>query len=292
MRGALEIGSVAESDAGGRESRPWWQRYADDAGSVGSRRVGQRSGQVRCVLTHGLNGEPADLEEVERALRREGFATRSLLLPGHGTTVRDFRRSRWPDWLGEVRRAARETLSAGERLMLVGHSMGAAACLAVAAEYREEPALVGVAALCPPTRMYPVAEGMFGAMRHVTPYLPGGIEDIRDRRAGARVHRHVYRWTATEAIYSLLRALPDVRAALPRVSCPALVVAAKHDHVVPLRDGLEAYGLLGAREKEVLVLERSYHAVAQDVERHIVSARVAMFCRQVSERDRSRIGRE
>jgi carboxylesterase len=246
---------------------------------------------VRCVLVHGLNGEPADLDEVERALRREGFATHSLLLPGHGTTVRTLRRSRWADWLGEVRRAAREVLGAGERLMLVGHSMGAAACLAVAAEYREEPALVGVAALCPPTRMHPGAEGLFGAMRHITPYLPGGIEDIRNRRARARVRRHVYRWTATEAIYSLLLALPDVRAALPRVCCPVLVVAAKHDHVVPLRDGLEAYGLLGAREKELLVLERSYHAVAQDVERHIVSARVAAFCRRVSV-DRSQVSRE
>lgn len=282
---APEIRSSAESGAEEREMRAWWQRRREQ---LGSGRIGQGRGAVpvRCVLTHGLNGEPADLEEVERALGRAGFATRSLVLPGHGMTVRDFRRSRWADWLGEVRRAARETLAAGERLMLVGHSMGAAACLAVAAEYREASALVGVAALCPPTRMYPAAEGLLGAVRHITPYLPGGIEDIRDRQTKVRMRRNVYRWTATDAIYSLFRALPEVRAALPSVRCPALVVVAKHDHVVPLRDGLEAYGLLGAREKELLVLEQSYHAVAQDVERQIVSARVVSFCQKASVIDR------
>jgi carboxylesterase len=162
--------------------------------------------------------------------------------------------------------------------------MGAAACLAVAAEYGEGAALIGIAALCPPTRMYPVAEGLLGAVRHVTPYLPGGREDIRDRLAKVRAKRSVYRWTATDAIYSLFRALPEVRAALPRVRCPVLVVAAKHDHVVPMRDGVEAYGLLGTPEpqKELLLLERSFHAVGQDVERQVVSARVAEFCRQVS----------
>jgi len=77
-----------------------------------------------------------------------------------------------------------------------------------------------------------------------------------------------------------------LRQALPQVTVPALVVAAHHDHVVPAQDGIDAYKLLGSREKDLLLLERSYHVVTKDVERDLVSARVSEFC--IRQRDQGR----
>lgn len=244
----------------------------------------QRRTPVRCLLVHGLNGEPDDLAPVERELRAEGFETRSFWLPGHGTTPRELRQSGWQDWYAAVRTEAVSLLDAGEAVVLVGHSMGGAVCLALAAELAEREGLLGVAALCPPMRMHGWMEKLLAAARRVVPYLPALGEDIRNRAARRGARRQVQRWSAPAPMHSLLAELPRVRAALPQVRCPVLVVAARHDHVVPARDGLEAYERVGARHKELLLLERSYHAVAHDEEQHEVCAQVARFCRRVGGR--------
>jgi len=57
-----------------------------------------------------------------------------------------------------------------------------------------------------------------------------------------------------------------------------LVVTARHDHIVPWRDGIEAFARIGSTHKELLVLTRSFHAVLHDVERDRVERHVEAFC--------------
>jgi len=217
--------------------------------------------------------------QLEDRLGEEGFVTRNLLLPGHGTSPRDFAAHGWDDWFGHVLSEARAALGRGERVVLIGHSMGAGVSLAVAAH---ESRVAGVVALCPPLRLNPRLQRLVALTRNVVPYIPSWGEDVRDRRgARERYTRSAYRVTATATIHDLFSALPRLEAALPEVSCPALIVCARHDHVVPARDGIATHQLIGSREKDLLVLERSYHAVTKDVERHVVCERVAGFCRRI-----------
>jgi carboxylesterase len=237
---------------------------------------------VYCLLVHGLNGEPRDLAPVGRALRAAGFATRAFWLPGHGVTPHELRASGWQDWYAAARKEAVALLDAGTNIVLVGHSMGATVSLALAAELADHQGLLGVVALSPPVRMHRWMEKLLAVAQRVVPYVPALGEDIRDRRARRGMPRRAQRWNAPAPMHSLLAALPDVRAALPDVRCPVLVVAARHDHVVPLRDGLEAYQLVGTRRKELLLLERSYHSVAWDEERRVVCERAVRFCQRVA----------
>jgi carboxylesterase len=135
-------------------------------------------------------------------------------------------------------------------------------------------AIAGVAALCPPLRMYPGEVRMTAACRRVMPYLPTAREDVFDPEARQRYPRRVSRWTPLAAAHSLFSSLPALRDELGSVRCPTLVVTARHDHVVPMRDGIETHRLLGSDHKELLILERSYHVVTKDVERHQVFERV------------------
>lgn len=239
-----------------------------------------RPAQTSCLLVHGFNGDPAEMRELERVLRAEGFAARTLRLPGHGTSVRDFAASGWDDWYGAVRAATRAELARHARVVLVGHSLGGALVLAAAAY---EPRIAGVAALCPPTRLHPLVGRVVARVHRVVPYVPSGFEDLRGRRAVRRYRRNVYRWTPLAAVHSLYSGLAWLRAELHRVCCPALVVCARHDHVVPMHDGIEAYHLLGSSEKALVVLERSFHQVTRDVERDTVFDSVLTLCRRVSD---------
>jgi len=250
---------------------------ADRAGDVAAGPTGRAGPRMRCILTHGFNGEPVDMRELDDHLAASGFATTNMLLPGHGATMRHFAAARWEHWLEAVRAETTDAHARGERVILIGHSMGASLSLAVSAL---DPRVAGVVALCPPLGLDAGTRATFARMHRVLPYFPSFGEDVRDRwGARRRYERKAYRWVALATVRSLFDALPGLRQMLPDVRCPALVMAARRDHVVPVRDGIEAYKLLGSPEKDLLVLGRSYHVITKDVERHVVFERVADFCR-------------
>ena len=231
------------------------------------------------MLVHGFNGEPVDMHELAGHLEARGFATRILLLPGHGTHFRHFARTTWADWSAAVAAATREMLARHEQVILIGHSMGAALALHTSAH---EPRVAGVVGLCPPLNMH-FAQKEIAALTHrFMPFWPTFPEDVRDPTAPRRYIRNAYRWTSVAAAHSLFRTLPTVRDELPRVRCPAFIACALHDHVVPVRDGMEIFRRLGTLDKEMLVLERSYHGVTKDVEREHLFARVGAFAQRVT----------
>ena len=235
--------------------------------------------RLHCILAHGFNGELIDMTELAGHLETLGFSTQNLLLPGHGTSMRDFAEHGWRDWYGAVHTAVVSALDRGEQVVLIGHSMGAAVSLSVAAH---EPRVAGIVAMCPPVELHPLAHTTVPRLGRFVRYIPSWREDIRDRRgARARYPRNAYKWTAVATLQSLMEALPALQEDLPSIECPALVICARNDHVVPVRDSLLAYQLIGSDDKELAVLRRSYHAVTKDVERHLVFDRVLRFCRRV-----------
>ncbi|HEX9069931.1 MAG TPA: alpha/beta fold hydrolase [Ktedonobacterales bacterium] len=237
---------------------------------------------TRVILVHGFNGEPLDMAELDDYLVVMGFRTSNLLLPGHRVSLRAFAEARWEHWLDAVRARVREAVDAGERVLLIGHSLGGALVLATSAL---EPEVDGVIALCPPISMSPTVRRTVNHLHPYVPFVPSFGEDVRDRiGVWRRYHRRAYLAVALRTAHSLMESLPAVRGLLPRVSVPALVVAARHDHVVPVGDGIEAYKLLGSREKRLVVLEKSYHVVTKDVERHVVFEYCGDFCMRQARR--------
>jgi carboxylesterase len=125
--------------------------------------------------------------------------------------------------------------------------------------------------------MYP---GMLTAVRlvkRVTPWLPTVREDVRDPIARRAHTRNVYRRTPMAPVESMLQYLPLLRAELPSVTVPILIMTAIHDHVVPARDGRAIYRLVGSREKHLVTLHNSYHVIMKDHDREEVFARTLAF---------------
>ncbi len=262
-----------------------WRRSHESAEDFRPELIVEDAGQgndrnrLRCILVHGFNGEPIDMTELAGHLESLGFSTENLLLPGHGTSIQDFAEHGWQDWYAAVRGAVSEALDRGEGVLLIGHSMGASVCLAVTAD---EPRVQGIVAMCPPIELHPLTHSAVSQLGRILRYFPSWREDVRDRRgARARYPRRAYSWTAVSTLQSLLAALPDLKGKLGAIRCPALVICARNDHVVPMRDGLLAYQLVGSEDKELAVLRHSYHAVTKDVERHVVFDRVLRFCHRI-----------
>ena len=78
-------------------------------------------------------------------------------------------------------------------------------------------------------------------------------------------------------VESMLQFLPYLRAELPQITAPALIMISVQDHVVPARDGREIYKLIGSREKYLVTFYHSYHLIMKDHDRDEVLTKTAAF---------------
>src|SRR5215467_11491552 len=196
---------------------------------------------IGILLVHGFNGSRRDMTELEEFLQSRGMVTNNMLLPGHGTRVKELMPLGWSDWSQAV---LQELIAFKQRcdvVFLVGHSLGGALSLHVAAH--EE--VAGIVSMCAPLHLHPGTEFFVKIAKYITPLLPTLREDLRDPEARRRYTRDVYRWTPMSPVESLLRYLPQLRAELPHITAPALIMNSVYDHVVPARDGREIYRLIG-----------------------------------------------
>src|SRR6266567_8706813 len=188
---------------------------------------------VGVLLVHGLNGTSSDFAGLEEFLQDHGMLTNNMLLPGHGVHVRELISKGWSDWEKAVRQELQALKQRCDVVFLVGHSLGGSLSLHVAAH--EE--VAGIVTMCAPLHMHPWTEAAVRFARRVMPLLPTLREDVRDPEARRRYPREAYRWTPMSPVESMLQFLPCLRAELPQIRVPALIMTSIHDHVVPARDG-------------------------------------------------------
>jgi carboxylesterase len=228
---------------------------------------------IGVLLVHGLNGSTSDMAELQAILQAHGIISKNMLLPGHGRTVRDMFSVGWEDWAQAVRDELNLLKEQCDVVFLVGHSLGGALSLHVAAH--EE--IAGIVSMCAPLHLHPWLKPAVSVAKYLIPLVPTLREDVRDPEARHRYTRDVYRWTPLQPVESMIRYLPQLRAELPRVTAPSLIINSLHDHVVPARDGREIYRLIGSREKHLVTLHRSYHVIMKDHDRKEVFDKTLAF---------------
>jgi carboxylesterase len=233
----------------------------------------QRRPVVGVLLVHGLNGDRSDMAELEAVLQEHGWLTNNMLLPGHGSKVRDLMAVGWDDWAAAVRKELVAMKARCDRVFVVGHSLGGALSLHVTAHEEVD----GIVVMCAPLFLHPLTRYGVRFVKYITPLLPTLREDVRDPEARRRHPREVYRWTPMWPVESMMRFLPQLRIELSHITTPALIMTALHDHVVPARDGREIYRLLGSQEKHLVTFHRSYHVIMKDHDREEVFARTVAF---------------
>ncbi|MBX5451964.1 MAG: alpha/beta hydrolase, partial [Thermogemmatispora sp.] len=142
-------------------------------------------------------------------------------------------------------------------------------------------AVDGVVAMCAPLHLYSWTLPFIRLARRLMPRIRWAWEDIRDPAARYAYSRQrlkeSYQWRVLVAIENLLKFLPHLQQALPAVTAPTLIMVARHDHVVPVRDGQAIYQRISSREKYLVTFHRSYHLITKDYDREEVFEKTADF---------------
>lgn len=240
------------------------------------------AGETGVVVVHGFTGNPAATRPLGQALAARGHSVEVVLLPGHGTSVRDLARTRYADWFEAVQRAATHLRSGCRRVVLVGHSMGGTLCLDVAARRAE--LADGVVVINPQVleREELVAK-LAPLLQHVLPYVPRDLAGMpTDDLCRPGVQEGSYPIVSARAAQSLLTELPRIRAQLADLSQPLLVVRSRRDNTVPPANATAVLELAGSDDVRELVLERSYHCPMLDYDAERVEQAVVDFVGEVA----------
>ncbi len=163
---------------------------------------------IGVLLVHGLNGNTGDMAELQDVLQAQGICTRNMLLPGHGSKVKDMLSVGWAEWTQAVRVELNLLKELCDVVFLVGHSLGGALVLHVAAH--EE--IAGVVPICAPLHLQPWLKPAVSLGKYLIPLVPTIREDVRDPEARRRYTRDVYRWTPLHPVESMVLHLPQLRA--------------------------------------------------------------------------------
>jgi len=241
---------------------PGAEPYAADAGPLG------------VLLLHGFGGSPGSLRSVADWFEGRGVSVRLPRLPGHGTSPDDLASTEWPAWAEEAWQALDELLERSRAVAILGHSMGAALALHLAAT---RPSDVAALALANPylrdrrLMLVPVGRWFLRSTSAQGTDSKNGIADPGryDRRP-------------VPAVVTLRAFLRRVDRELRDVRAPIAVFTSTVDHEIPRGSAERILSRVSSEHTERVECANSYHALPMDNDAATLCERSLAFFRAVS----------
>lgn len=212
--------------------------------------------RAACLFIHGFGGAPFEMMPLASAFEARGFCVDVPTLPGHGTTVDAWSRTRWSHWLAHVSGRYELLAARHERVYVLGFSMGGALSLSLAQRYP----VAGVAVIAAPVYLYRYLPfestdwrlpftGLLRKFRPLWPRRPGSAE------SRAIAPRQGYEgMLAMEPLYSFLQGMKAVRAGLGRITAPLLAIHAPGDRLTPSSNMHEIIGKVSSVHRQGVML--------------------------------------
>ena len=183
------------------------------------------------LFVHGIVSTPRMFDDYVAAIPAD-WSVYSLLLPGHGGTVRDFGRHSAKEWRAHVHACLEELRATHARVYIVGHSLGT--LLAIREAVRDDRKIAGMLLWCVPLRIWvkPFAL-VHNALKGV-----GLAENTAELRSyyGTEQDWRVWRYIRWIPRYvELFQESAAARKAIARVKAPVVAYMARQDELVSLR---------------------------------------------------------
>lgn len=238
------------------------------------------------LLIHGFGGSPVEVQPLAETVPADGYTVAAPLLPGHGTTPRDFDATTNEPYLAAVREEFGRLKPRCDCLSVVGFSMGG--LIALQPENKIKPD--GHVLMSTPIQPWhdlarfvllkAMAEGGIRIQLDVpTLGLPTLVKATKREPGYSTTGLTEPRYAAYSATSrrEVLEMIETVKPQLSSVRTPALILQSRDDHVGAPSSASYLYQHLGAEQKRLVCLENSGHGIALGNERNEVKELVSEF---------------
>ena len=216
-------------------------------------------------------------------LNQQGYTCLGVRLAGHATDPEDMIRSRWTDWTASVEDGYNLLRGTTDKIFLVGLSMGGVLSLLMSTRLD----VAGVVAMSTPYTLpndpkdYPL--WYIRLYSHFVKYLPKTKEEPGATWFDKEAFKdHIsYPQNPIRSIAEMKTLLGEMRAALPLVKKPVLLIHSKNDKYV-LPENMERLydGLVNASDKTKAYVVEAGHVVTRDAAHHQVFELARDFIRR------------
>ena len=200
-------------------------------------------------------------------LNQQGYTCLGIRLAGHATDPEDMIRSRWTDWTASVEDGYQILRGLSDTIFLIGLSMGGSLSLLMSTRLNVK----GVVAMSTPYKLPDDPRLRYlDLIARAIPFMPKSNEEPGaswfDKEAWKG---HIsYPQNPVRSIGELNKLLKEMRAALPQINVPVLLMHSKDDtYVLPENMELIYADLVNVMDKTKLNVTGSGHVIPRDASR-------------------------
>lgn len=228
--------------------------------------------EIGVLVSHGFTGTTGSMRYLGETLAREGgFTVTGPRLAGHGTDPADMARSTADDWVRSLEDAMDELQKRCKKIFITGLSMGGTLTLYMSAMYPG--VIAGMIPINGAVLLNNAGMAGLAFMRGAPEYVSGVGSDIQQ----PGVVELAYPVVPVASIRQIYALMGVTRELLPNITCPALVIHSREDHVVPPANGPYIMENICSTDKELLWLDRSYHVATMDNDKELIAGRAIEF---------------
>jgi carboxylesterase len=254
---------------------------------------------TKMLLFHGLLSSPQEFGLIAHSLRSRGVSYEPVIVPGY-TLANDGAAYDWQRWRAAGVDVINASVPGNAPVILGGLCAGGVLAAALALQAPER--VAGLVLMSPSFDFDGWGLSRTRHLRHlgywtgldrffsVAEREPYGVKNDRIRQWIARELQERTQSAAgparvpLRALREAERMLTEVRSRLHEITCPILMIHARDDEITSLDSVVRLFNALPQADKELVVLENSYHMITIDNDRQEVVALLERFSRRLAAR--------
>ncbi|RFU62858.1 alpha/beta hydrolase [Peribacillus glennii] len=225
---------------------------------------------IGILVSHGFTGSTQSMRPLGEAYAKAGYTVCGPRLKGHGTHYEEMEKTTYQDWVASVEQGYQWLTERCDTIFVTGLSMGGTLTLYLAENHPDIKAIIPINAAIE-------IQNMAAAQNVEARFLDAIGSDIK--KPG--VKELAYEKTPVRSIGEIIKLMEDVKSNLSQITCPALILVSKEDHVVPPDNSQIIYEQISSKEKRLIQMDNSYHVATLDNDQDVIITETLNFIEQV-----------
>lgn len=231
-----------------------------------------KRGEIGILLLHGFTSSPYDMRLLGNYLAKQNYTVYCPLLAGHGTQAEDLERTSFKQLKKSVKDGYTILKKHAKKIYVAGSSTGSNLGILVLHKKSDVRGFIMMGMPLIFAGMFQILFTIFApVMTYTIPIITKFKRFwVKDYPASAKklmkkkVH---YTKFPLKKIIDIKKIIMKTRKVLPTLKKPVLIMDSSSDHVLNEDNPKAIYKLIGGKEKQMVLIPKSYHVFLRDKNR-------------------------